>query len=278
MNQIVSSAGLIQAPAIQDIARTYGVGAAAFVFTFRSIAMPQPHTEAEFLSCVLVAREHRLNPLTKEIYFMRTKSGQIQPIVSVDGWIKKANEHPQFDGLEITNVKDDNGDITEMTIAVYRKDRSRPTVLTEYMDECRANGGPVWKTASKRMLRNRVICQGIRVAFGFGGIMELDEFLQWQRTDTSGPLIDEPPNPDDAAIPMDDDNPAEQVADVVEGVPDDSMSDAESARLIAKVRDELSTTSDEIIRLEIWEAHAELFERMSPARQREVQAIYEGRA
>lgn len=179
-NGAAKSEGINALPVIQKLAQTFDLSAAAFVFTFRAVAMPSPHTEAEFVSCCLVAREHGLNPLTKEIYFMRTKTGQIQPIVSVDGWIKKCNEHPQFDGMEFEDRRDDKGKLTAMTIAIHRKDRSRPTKITEYMDECSANGGAAWKTSASRMLRNRTICQGSRIAFGFAGIMDRDEFDQWQ--------------------------------------------------------------------------------------------------
>lgn len=170
-------------PAIAEMASRYNLSPKAFVYTFRTVAMPQPHSDAEFVSCCLVAREHGLNALTKEIFFMRTKSGQIQPIVSVDGWIRKCNEHPQFDGMEFKENHDDKGALVSMTISIYRKDRSRPTTLTEYFDECSRAGGPVWKSSPHRMMRNRTICQGGRLAFGFAGIMEYDEFLQWQTQD-----------------------------------------------------------------------------------------------
>lgn len=230
MNETVATSdGLVSLPAIQEIAETYKLSPKAFAFTFRAVAMPQPHNEAEFVSCCLVAREHGLNPLTKEIYFMRTKAGAIQPIVSVDGWIKKCNEHPQFDGLELTDQRDDDGALVAMTIAIYRKDRSRPTKITEYLAECKAAGGPVWKTSEARMLRNRTICQGARIAFGFAGIMENEEFEQWQAMRDITPakaaitaeplsaLPDIPDIPDEADVvtdlPVIDDEP-ELISDV----------------------------------------------------------------
>lgn len=175
------SDGLASLPAIQELAGAYKLSPKAFAFTFRAIAMPQPHTEAEFVSCCLVAKEHGLNPLTKEIYFMRDKHGNIQAIVGVDGWIKKCNEHPQFDGMEFEAVNDDEGKPVSLTVAIYRKDRSRPTKVTEHFSECvqvRRADGP-WQTHPHRMLRNRTICQGGRVAFGFAGLMDRDEFDQW---------------------------------------------------------------------------------------------------
>lgn len=167
-------------PAITDLARHYGVSAAAFVFTFRSVAMPKDHSEAEFISCCLVAKEHGLNPLTKELYFMRTRAGAIQPIVSVDGWMRKLNEHPQFDGIEFTDVNDDKGRPVAVTCTVYRKDRLRPTKVTEHLDECEKSGNAIWKSHPRRMLRHRALTQAARYAVGFSGVMDADEFQQWQ--------------------------------------------------------------------------------------------------
>lgn len=182
MNETVAaSEGLTSLPAIQDMAETYRLSAKAFAFTFRAVAMPQPHTEAEFVSCCLVAREHGLNPLTKEIYFMRDKHGNIQAIVGIDGWIKKCNEHPQFDGLEFEHAQDEKGAPLSVKARIYRKDRSRATEVTEYLKEClqvRKTDGP-WQSHPNRMLRHRAMAQCARLAFGFAGIMDRDEFDQW---------------------------------------------------------------------------------------------------
>lgn len=167
-------------PAIQTMAATYGLDAAAFVYTFKSVAMPAQHSEPEFVSCCLVAKEHGLNPLTKEIYFMKTKAGAIQPIVSVDGWIRKCNEHPQFDGLEFHD-KIESGKLHAIECSIYRKDRARPTTVTEYMSECSGQTGP-WKSHPSRMLRHKALIQCARIAFGFAGVMDQDEFDQWQRS------------------------------------------------------------------------------------------------
>lgn len=169
-------------PAVIEMAEHFKLPTLAFVITFREVAMPVPHTDAEFVSCLLVAREHGLNPLTKEIYFMRTKEGKIEPIVGVDGWIRKANEHPQFDGMECKENLDAQGKIVSITTTIWRKDRTRPTVATEYMAECvqtRSKPGP-WQSVPSRMLRHRSICQGVRIAIGFAGVITPEEFESWQ--------------------------------------------------------------------------------------------------
>ena len=224
--------GLVALPVIGEMAKTYGLDAPAFVFTFRTVAMPQPHTEPEFVSCLLVAREHGLNPLTKEIYFMRDKRGAIQALVGVDGWIRKCNEHRQFDGIEFKDNLDNSGTgvISSITCTIYRKDRSRPIVITEYMAECaqeRKTAGP-WQTHPGRMLRHRSLIQCARIAFGFAGIMEPDEFKAWQDRlkdvtpaaveARAAPATIEPPDPDAAPAAVSpsappDAEPVEQLAD-----------------------------------------------------------------
>ena len=168
---------------LATMAGKYGLAADVFERTVAAVAMPQKNgkpdcTREELISCLIVANEHDLNPLTKEIYFMRAKSGVIQPIVSVDGWIKKLNSHPQFDGMEFEDHIDD-GKMTACTCIIYRKDRTRPTKVTEYMIECKGDS-TAWKKTERRMLRNRTLSQGARIAVGFAGVMDFDEFEQWQ--------------------------------------------------------------------------------------------------
>lgn len=182
---------IVNLPVTVDLAEHYGMPAQSFLATVKSVAMPSSITTGQMIACLAVAREHGLNPLTKEIYFMPTKSGQIQPVVSVDGWIRKMNEHDQFDGLEFETAGE--GDSLEMTCRVYRKDRSRPVSVTEYLSECK-QGGPVWKTHPRRMLRNRTLCQAARIAFGFAGIMEPDEFQQWQDNPELAEVVDITPS------------------------------------------------------------------------------------
>lgn len=278
--QITSSAGMLQLPAIEQMSQRYGMTAAAFAFTFRAVAMPQPHNEAEFVSCCLVAREHGLNPLTKEIYFMRTKGSGIQPIVSVDGWMKKCNEHPQFDGMEFTEERADDGSPVSTTCIIYRKDRKHPIKVTEYFDECSRAGGAVWKTSPRRMLRHRALTQCARYAFGFAGVMDEDEFRQWQAMKDVTPAAKQIEADDIPEIPAPADDipelPEDEVVSEIHATAAEPIADANG--LLAKLKDEFEGQDDEAIRLEIWEAHADLIDRLSAADQRRAQAIYEGRA
>jgi phage recombination protein Bet len=130
-------------------------------------------SDEEMLALVVVANEYGLNPLTKEIYAFPAKGGGIVPVVSVDGWNNMANSHPQMDGLEFEFEHGANGALVSCTCVIWRKDRSRPIRVTEYLSECRRNTDP-WKM-EHRMLRHKALIQCVRIAFGFSGVHDDDE-------------------------------------------------------------------------------------------------------
>lgn len=132
--------------------------------------------DEEFAALIIVAESYRLNPLTKEIYAFPAKGGGIVPLVSIDGWIRIMNEHPQFDGIEFEDILDDDGKVYAIESTIWRRDRTRPIKVTEYMDECKRNTEP-WNKSPNRMLRHRALIQGARYAFGFSGIYADDEVV-----------------------------------------------------------------------------------------------------
>jgi phage recombination protein Bet len=164
-----------QAGVFASLAHHYQMETSAFERVVMQTLMPSgtsPSREhvAAFL---LVAKEHGLNPFTREIFAFPAK-GAIQAVVSVDGWMKLINSHPEFDGMEFADTLDANGGLTSVTCRMFRKDRGHPVSVTEYMGECRRNTD-TWKQWPARMLRHKAAIQAARYAFGFAGIMEPDE-------------------------------------------------------------------------------------------------------
>jgi phage recombination protein Bet len=160
---------------LSTIAAKYGMEARAFESTVKATLGLDKCNEGQFAAFLCVANEYGLNPLTKEIYAFPTKSGGIQPIVGIDGWINLANSHPMFDGMEFEDVQDSKGCLAAITCRIHRKDRRHAICVTEYMHECRGNTGP-WKQFPARMLRHKATIQAIRYAFGFAGVMDPDEY------------------------------------------------------------------------------------------------------
>lgn len=125
-------------------------------------------TDAQMTSLMIVADQYGLNPWTREIYAFPDNGG-IVPVVGVDGWSRIINEHLQFDGLEFEQNDE------SCTCVIYRKDRSHPIKVTEWMSECRRANSKPWGTHPKRMLRHKTLIQCARLAFGFVGIYDQDE-------------------------------------------------------------------------------------------------------
>lgn len=156
-----------------DMATRYGMEPAPFEATLRATVVPKECTREQFAAFLLVAKEYELNPILKEIYAFPTRGGGIQPIVSIDGWLNLMNSHPSMDGLEFDDHMEGK-DLTAVTARIWRKDRSHPIVVTEYMAECRRATDP-WKQFPRRMLRHKAAIQCARYAFGFAGIVDPDE-------------------------------------------------------------------------------------------------------
>ena len=168
--------------ALARIAARYNVSQPRLLETLKNTAFKtgkdgQAITDEQMTALLIVADQYNLNPFTKEIYAFPDKRGGIVPVVGVDGWSRLINSNPNHDGIEFTfgppiSDKVDLPEWCECTI--YRKDRTRPTVVREYMVECKRTTDP-WQSHPRRMLRHKAEIQCARVAYSYSGIYEQDE-------------------------------------------------------------------------------------------------------
>lgn len=174
---------------VEKFAGRFGIDADKLLPILKSTAFRQRKdttviTNEQMAALLIVADQYGLNPFTKEIYAFEDK-GAIVPVVSVDGWSRIINEHKELDGIEFAYDIDTETMVgakpcpTWCEVIIHRKDRTRPTVVREYLDEVyvpprNSYSGP-WQSHTKRMLRHKTLIQGSRVAFGFAGIYDEDE-------------------------------------------------------------------------------------------------------
>lgn len=181
---------------VAKFADRYAVDANKVMQTLAATAFKQrdgsvPSME-QMTALMVVADQYGLNPFTREIYAFPDKANGIVPVVGVDGWTRIINSHPQLNGIEFNYspemVTPEGATSTcheWVECVIYRKDRDRPIVVREYLDEVyrkpfdnKAKGyavaGP-WQTHAKRFLRHKALIQASRLAFGFAGIYDQDE-------------------------------------------------------------------------------------------------------
>lgn len=157
---------------LADMAARFGMDKRAFEATLSKTIMPNGTSQEQTAAFLVVAKQYDLNPFTKEIFAFPSNGG-IQPVVSIDGWLKIINSHPQFDGMEFED-KTEDGALSAVTCRIFRKDRKHPVAVTEYMAECKRPTS-TWKQWPARMLRHKAAIQCARYAFGFAGIYDPDE-------------------------------------------------------------------------------------------------------
>jgi RecT family len=128
----------------------------------------------QMMALLVIAQEYGLNPFTREIYAFPSEGG-IVPIIGFDGWVRLVNKRPELDYMEIRIADDDvEPDEAWAECEIKRKDRSRPTIIREYVKECYRNTDP-WNEMPRRMIRHKCIIQCARVAFGYAGVFDPDE-------------------------------------------------------------------------------------------------------
>lgn len=158
---------------IVKFAEKFSVEQSQVLSTLKATCFKGPATDAQMTALLIVADQYGLNPFTKEIYAFPDKNNGIVPVVGVDGWSRIINTHPQFDGMDF-NEGGDGAMPDWIECVIYRKDRSHPIKLKEYMAECKRAVGP-WQSHPRRMLRHKAMIQCARLAFGYVGIFDQDE-------------------------------------------------------------------------------------------------------
>ena len=105
-----------------------------------------------------------LDPLCEEIGLTQYDDGQWQIFITIEGCSKLLNQHPQFNGLEFNQADTLIDGVPEwIECSIYRKDRTVPTTVREYLMEVRGEN-PIWQKMPRRMLRHRALQQCVRLA------------------------------------------------------------------------------------------------------------------
>ena len=131
-------------------------------------------TDSEFLLFTEMVKATGLNPMTKEIWAIKA-GGRLQLMTGINGFLKIANSHPSFDGMEVSYEWEDK-QLISATAKVYRKDRRFPSVATAYLSEY-GKTTPIWKQMPSIMLSKCAKSLAIREAFiqELGGLYTQEE-------------------------------------------------------------------------------------------------------
>lgn len=177
---------------VAKIAERYSVDPGKMLGTLKATAFRvngEEVTDEQMMALLIVSDQYGLNPFTKELFAYPDKHKGIVPVVSVDGWCRIINDHPQMDGIEFEYGPQQGAHFEWIECVIYRKDRSKPIRVREFWAEVFKSSSTTWGSHPNRMHRHKALIQCGRVAFGFGGIYEQDEAMQIVERDVSPPAF-----------------------------------------------------------------------------------------
>lgn len=118
------------------------------------------------LQLLRLADKYQLDPLSHEVGIFHHDDSTQGAYITIDGWSKLINQHPQYAGMSLRESSELTNEIPNwMECTIYRNDRILPIVIKEYFQEVRTQHAS-WYQMPRRMLRHRVIQQCARLALG----------------------------------------------------------------------------------------------------------------
>ena len=128
-------------------------------------------SDAQLRMFIEVCRSTGLNPFLKEIWYVADK-GII--MAARDGYLRVANENPQFDGMETRVERDDNKIPIKAVCTVWRKDRGHPITCEAYFSEYK-KAGPVWSQYPAAMISKVAEVLALKRSFAINGVVSEEE-------------------------------------------------------------------------------------------------------
>ena len=135
-------------------------------------------SEQEIVMFMQLCKFQKLNPFLNEAYLIKFGSQPAQIIVSKEAFMKRAEAHPKYQGLEAGVIVERDGQMVEIEGAVklkadilvggwasiYREDRERPISIKISLSEF-GKGQATWKDMPLNMIRKTAIVNALREAF-----------------------------------------------------------------------------------------------------------------
>lgn len=128
-------------------------------------------TDAQLRMFLEVCKRTGLDPFLKEIWYVPEK-GIV--MAGRDGYLRVANEDPNFDGMETRVFRDDRKVPVKATCTVWRKDRQHPIVCEAYFSEY-VKQSPVWKQYPSAMISKVAEVLALKRSFAINGVVAEEE-------------------------------------------------------------------------------------------------------
>jgi len=135
-------------------------------------------SDQEVVMFINLCKYQKLNPFLNEAYLVKFGQQAAQIIVSKEAFMKRAENHPKYEGFEAGIIVERDGQLVEVEGAVklsndklvggwakiYRSDRKHPITARISLEEF-SKGQATWKQMPLNMIRKSAIVNAQREAF-----------------------------------------------------------------------------------------------------------------
>lgn len=135
-------------------------------------------SDQELVMFMNLCKFQKLNPFLNEAYLIKFGSSPAQIITSKEAFMKRAENHPKYEGFEAGIIVERDGELVEIEGAVmlsadvliggwakiYRSDRKSPVTSKISLKEF-GKGQATWKDMPMNMIRKSAIVNAQREAF-----------------------------------------------------------------------------------------------------------------
>lgn len=133
-------------------------------------------SDQELMMGLQIAKTYKLNPLKREVYFVKYKADQpMQVLTGYEVYLKRAERSGKYNGLEITSEGSIKDGSLKAKVKVFRKDWDNPLVHEAYYSEYvqmkkdfktgEESPNKFWASKPVTMIKKVAVSQAFRMAF-----------------------------------------------------------------------------------------------------------------
>ncbi|HKE24964.1 MAG TPA: RecT family recombinase [Bryobacteraceae bacterium] len=128
-------------------------------------------SDAQLRMFLEVCRRTGLDPFLKEVWYVAEKN---LIMAGRDGYLRIANQHAAFDGIETRVERDERGVPIKAVCTVWRKDRNHPTISEAYYSEYK-KAASVWQQYPSAMISKVAEVLALKRSFAINGVVTEEE-------------------------------------------------------------------------------------------------------
>ena len=174
-------------------------------------------SEQELMMGLQIAKTFNLNPMKREVYFVKYGNNAMSVLVGYEVYLKRAERSKNWNGMESSSEGSVKEGTLKAVVKIFKKNWDHPLTHEVYYSEyvqTKADGSPnrFWSTKPITMIKKVAVSQALRLAFPdeFDGmpytsdeVVDQEKIVDIQLGDIDKPRVKEPvPEEDSTSAPL----------------------------------------------------------------------------